>query len=644
MNLRCALLNLRLLDKPRTLWIDAICIDQANIPERNQQVSIMAQIYSRASQTIVWLCDQTNDTAEAFSMLEDLAEEALSVAPQHNTSSANGAKYPDVAHFNNQPISMIEKPDVSTPMFDRYKNDSSILHIVCSSWWYRAWTIQEILLASRATIGAGQHTMDWDRFCIDGNQGLNLGLWLPTTMGIIQDPITMPYLSLQSLRRKLRDQNMMKRDAQAFLDFLISCRFREATDPRDKIYSLLGFFTNNSLSRHAPLGITPDYGSPIGAVYTHATRQMLLGSATLDVLGAGPPPTVASKLPTWVPDWSITDFAAVPLILDALNQPRITHATNQSVSSPLFLDNGESLLLHAHEVTTLVALAQPLSRIQYRSRDELLKHGFDSQLRYVKANGSMLARLAVLGDAWKILAGVYEVLMSAVPHLGTYASWEAFAREVPPTNPVPDRSKAKKTFRSEEETSSRHTISSLISTASAISMAPGLATNAEKEEEEPDDPLAAYWQTLCTGTYATDADAKPGKSPKIATQQMFYSWRASLKPISDLRRWHVDRMLRPLGFVGYVRKTWHGFGEFARYVEGAYERRLGRGANGHLCLVPTTTEVGDKVVLAKGGRVPLVVRQDGRAGYWKVIGEAYVHGIMDGQAWDESKCTKFKIR
>lgn len=340
-------------------------------------------------------------------------------------------------------------------------------------------------------------------------------------------------------------------------------------------------------------------------------------------------------------------FSVVPLRLDALSQPRSTHATLQSVSSPLFLDDGDTLVLHAHEVTTLVALAQPLTRIQYRSRDELIQ--LDSQLRYAKADGSMTSRLAMLGEAWKILASVYEVLMSVVPHLGTYASWEAFAREVPPTNPVPDagtRSKSKKTFRTDREPTSGHTIGSLISAASKMSMAPGLATNTEEEEEEPDDPLAVYWQTLCTGTYATDADAdaKPGTSRKIATQQMFYSWRASLKPISDLRRWHVDRMLRPLGFVGYVRKTWHDFGEFLRYVEGAYERRLGRGANGYLCLVPTTTEVGDKVVLAKGGRVPLVVRQDERPGYWQVVGEAYVHGIMDGQAWDESKCTDFKIR
>ena len=48
-NLHAALRNLRSHKCPRLLWVDAICIDQHVVAERNQQVSIMGQIYvSRA--------------------------------------------------------------------------------------------------------------------------------------------------------------------------------------------------------------------------------------------------------------------------------------------------------------------------------------------------------------------------------------------------------------------------------------------------------------------------------------------------------------------------------------------------------------------------------------------------------------------
>jgi hypothetical protein len=43
--------------EPRVLWVDAICIDQSSIPERNQQVSIMRDIYANAVCTNVWLGD-----------------------------------------------------------------------------------------------------------------------------------------------------------------------------------------------------------------------------------------------------------------------------------------------------------------------------------------------------------------------------------------------------------------------------------------------------------------------------------------------------------------------------------------------------------------------------------------------------------
>jgi len=41
----------------RTLWIDAICIDQKSQAEKNQQVPLMAEIYSKAVLVLVWLND-----------------------------------------------------------------------------------------------------------------------------------------------------------------------------------------------------------------------------------------------------------------------------------------------------------------------------------------------------------------------------------------------------------------------------------------------------------------------------------------------------------------------------------------------------------------------------------------------------------
>jgi len=57
-NLERVLRYLRLDDSPRTLWIDAISIDQQNVPERNEQVQKMARIYESASKVLLWVGEE----------------------------------------------------------------------------------------------------------------------------------------------------------------------------------------------------------------------------------------------------------------------------------------------------------------------------------------------------------------------------------------------------------------------------------------------------------------------------------------------------------------------------------------------------------------------------------------------------------
>ncbi|KAH7344379.1 heterokaryon incompatibility protein-domain-containing protein, partial [Pyrenochaeta sp. MPI-SDFR-AT-0127] len=60
-NLHSALVRLRLADKPRSLWIDAICINQEDSTEKSQQIPLMPRIYSSSSSTVVWLGEDSED-------------------------------------------------------------------------------------------------------------------------------------------------------------------------------------------------------------------------------------------------------------------------------------------------------------------------------------------------------------------------------------------------------------------------------------------------------------------------------------------------------------------------------------------------------------------------------------------------------
>ncbi|PVH97245.1 HET-domain-containing protein, partial [Periconia macrospinosa] len=54
-NLFAAMTRFRNPTKTRTLWIDALCINQSSIEERTQQVRLMTLIYSKAAKVLVWL-------------------------------------------------------------------------------------------------------------------------------------------------------------------------------------------------------------------------------------------------------------------------------------------------------------------------------------------------------------------------------------------------------------------------------------------------------------------------------------------------------------------------------------------------------------------------------------------------------------
>ncbi|KAH7327522.1 heterokaryon incompatibility protein-domain-containing protein [Rhexocercosporidium sp. MPI-PUGE-AT-0058] len=54
-NLALALVHLRHTSEERVLWIDAICINQSDLEERNRQVELMSYIYARAKRVLVWL-------------------------------------------------------------------------------------------------------------------------------------------------------------------------------------------------------------------------------------------------------------------------------------------------------------------------------------------------------------------------------------------------------------------------------------------------------------------------------------------------------------------------------------------------------------------------------------------------------------
>lgn len=58
----------------RPVWVDAICINQANAEEKAVQVPQMRQVYSLARSVVVWLRSPTNESDALINGLNEVAK------------------------------------------------------------------------------------------------------------------------------------------------------------------------------------------------------------------------------------------------------------------------------------------------------------------------------------------------------------------------------------------------------------------------------------------------------------------------------------------------------------------------------------------------------------------------------------------
>jgi hypothetical protein len=120
----------------RVLWVDAICINQDDISERNHQVAQMGGIYSMASTVRVWLGPGDADSSAAFRWL-------------HDEDNENKRWCPLVRHSSVIAGNIEEKVRNVSSLFGR-------------EYWTRLWIVQEFLAAHTIVLHCGKDSIEWD--------------------------------------------------------------------------------------------------------------------------------------------------------------------------------------------------------------------------------------------------------------------------------------------------------------------------------------------------------------------------------------------------------------------------------------------------------------------------------------------------
>ena len=85
-NLHAALSHLRDRCFERIIWVDAVCINQADGEERGHQVQSMAKIYGQANRVIVWLGEEADNSDQALEDIRVAAEDEFMNSPNNEKS------------------------------------------------------------------------------------------------------------------------------------------------------------------------------------------------------------------------------------------------------------------------------------------------------------------------------------------------------------------------------------------------------------------------------------------------------------------------------------------------------------------------------------------------------------------------------
>jgi hypothetical protein len=283
-NLDIALRRFRLPGECRRIWIDALCIDQSSIDEKNRQVALMGKIYSAASSVLLWLGPEQDRSALALTFIQYLSRyvdvdwQLQRVRPSDHCPESE-------LHWGN--------PNEILPAYNAEMDP--LLDLFQRPYFKRIWIRQEIALASRAVLYCGDDTVIWDDF----RKGVACVVWKDVPVGLVSPGRYPAFMEACELLSNICKMSPGKLEYGAIRRTLGKA---ECGDKRDKIFATLSLLQISDQQ----LGIKPDYSQTAEQVYVNVARQVMVQKHRLDLLGSCSLVARALNVPSWTPDWSLS--------------------------------------------------------------------------------------------------------------------------------------------------------------------------------------------------------------------------------------------------------------------------------------------------------------------------------------------------
>jgi hypothetical protein len=164
------------------IWIDAICINQQDIVEKNSQISMMDRVYKTASVVLIWLGPHDFFSRIAMETMSVLANASIDSARKFQLSRGlQSSQYEELGLTPLSPLHWL-----------------ALFAFLERRWFRRAWIIQEVALAKIAVVVCGTLYFPWNGLS-------NLANWLRESrcFTIVWEEGTMRSLEIFSISSKM---------------------------------------------------------------------------------------------------------------------------------------------------------------------------------------------------------------------------------------------------------------------------------------------------------------------------------------------------------------------------------------------------------------------------------------------------------
>lgn len=306
MNAEILLRELCIRQSSTRIWLDAVCINQADLDERGQQVALMRDIYSKAQRVLIWLGSECSTTASGV--------ESVRALYRHCCGETQGL-YNLRIHLYSQTGS----PRRTTERLPEHIDWPAIQGLYSSEWFTRLWVVQETVVARDAVAFCGHYKIAWSVLSVAAQ-------WMRHRRYAREEYCGSTICGVENI---LKIHELTGRRPQLSTLLHLSTSF-QSSEPLHKVYGVLGLLHQDTPDtylevRHGFTKIVPDYRRSLQDLYTHATVRAIAADRELRLLywaQALVPPShetsVHSTFPSWVPryDWEHNGTLGSPAFLE----------------------------------------------------------------------------------------------------------------------------------------------------------------------------------------------------------------------------------------------------------------------------------------------------------------------------------------